>query len=291
MAIPEMTHILTGLMTRYKTRVPNVQTIITAMIDSQLIKTMDDIVNDHIAFRTMGVPHLGIQSLEKIFLAHGYHKQNSYRFDHKKLNAYWYSPPSPDLNWPRIFISELCVNELPHAIQDIITSYTNTVTSDPVDAITLTDATQVDTFLHSPLWRTPTWDDYTALLSDSEYAAWVIYNRYYLNHFTISVHHLPDGYNTIDSFNRFLEKQGLLLNDSGGKIKVSRDGCLIQSATVSEKVMASFDDGHGKKIDQLIPGSYVEFAERRDGRDGFDSQNADKIFESTYRSQADKRSQ
>ena len=51
-----------------------------------------------------------------------------------------------------------------------------------------------------------------------EYAAWVIYNRYYLNHYTISVHNLQNGYGTIQEFNAFLERIGIKLNDAGGKI-------------------------------------------------------------------------
>ncbi len=282
-----MIEILKGLMTRYESRVPQVQQVINAMMTEKLITSQDDIINDHIAFRTLGVNHLGIQSLEKIFLAHGYQKQDFYRFDHKKLNAYWYSPPPNTLNWPRIFASELCVNELSNQSQAIIHSYTDTINTDPVDDLNCNDASAVDHFLHAPLWHTPTWNDYATLLSESEYASWVIYNRYYLNHFTISVHHLPDSHNTISLFNPFLERHGIVLNDSGGKIKVSRDGLLLQSATVSDKVPATFDDGNGGKLTQLIAGSYVEFAERREGRDGFDSQNADKIFESTYRSQTD----
>ena len=61
----------------------------------------------------------------------------------------------------------------------------------------------VDSFLHSGLWRLPTWKDYTTLSKESEYAAWTIYNRYYLNHFTISVHNLKEGYNTVSWFNNF----------------------------------------------------------------------------------------
>lgn len=76
------------------------------------------------------------------------------------------------------------------------------------------DGAAVDAFLHQPLWRTPTWADYRRLLSESEYAAWVIYNRYYLNHFTITVHNLPEAYNTIETFNHFLEQNGFKLNDA-----------------------------------------------------------------------------
>jgi len=287
MSTKTMDSILSGLMTRYESRVPQVHQIINAMKQASLILDRNDIINDHIAFRTMGVPNLGIQSLEKVFLAHGYQRRDAYRFDAKKLNAFWYSPPSPNLNWPRIFISELCVNELSKSAQSIIKSYTSSITTDPVDTLDLHHAPHVDQFLHSPLWRTPTWTDYATLLEESEYAAWVIYNRYYLNHFTISIHHLPPGYNTIPTFNQFIEQQGIRLNRSGGKMKVSLDGKLRQSATVADMVNASFSDGNQGYITQLISGSYVEFAERLDGRDGFDSQNADKIFESTYRSETD----
>jgi len=119
---------------------------------------------------------------------------------------------------------------------------------------------------------------------ESEYAAWTIFNRYYLNHFTIAIHNLKDGYNTIETFNTFLEKHGVLLNDSGGKIKKSPDGNLLQSSTVAQMVKSIFAFGKEK----MIPGSYVEFAERKDGREGFEAANADKIFESTYSAQVNR---
>jgi len=245
------------------------------------------------------VPHLGIRSLEKIFLYYGYQRRDRYHFPAKKLDAFWYHPPRPDL--PRIFISELRVNDLSAEAAAIIHSYTAEVTADPVDSLDLNDANQVDDFLHRPLWRLPTWADYQRLAAESEYAAWVIYNRYYLNHFTITVHNLPTGYNTIADFNAFLERHGFKLNDAGGKIKVSPDGKLLQSSTVAEMIWAEFAGGERHQI----AGSYVEFAERRPldefahlpphelrrehRREGFEAGNADKIFESTYSTQTAKR--
>lgn len=290
--------VLSGLMRRYQERVPDVQGIIAAMVKEGLISAAADIENDHIAFRTMGVPHLGIQSLEKIFLHLGYEKKAHYLFKEKKLDAYWYAPPSPEL--PRIFISELRVQDLSEKTQQLIHSYTDEVTSDPVDTIDLNDGAAVDTFLHSGLWRTPEYSDFVELGKESEYAAWVIYNRYYLNHFTVSVHNLPAPYNNLESFNSFLEEHGFVLNDSGGKIKTSPDGNLRQSSTVARKVEATFASGET----HLIAGSYVEFAERsvlpefqhlpadqitrEHRREGFEAGNADKIFESTYSSQTSK---
>ena len=287
--------VLDGLMRRYSERVPDVKTIIDAMVSQGIVKSSDAIENDHIAFRTMGVPQLGVKSFENIFLHYGYEKRDHYFFEGKKLDAWWYSPPRE--TDPRIFVSELRVGDLSEESQRIIHSYTDEVTSDPADSLNLNNGMEVDDFLHKPLWRTPSAADYQALLKESEYAAWVIYNRYYLNHFTISVHNLPEGYNTVAQFNTFLEGIGIKLNTSGGKIKESPDGGLIQSATVAEMIDAEFADGETL----CISGSYVEFAERRilpefqslsagqitrkHRRDGFEAANADKIFESTYTTQ------
>lgn len=292
--------VLNGLMERYQQRVPDVGAVIAAMVKEGIIASADDIENDHIAFRTMGVPQLGVQSLEKIFLHYGYTKMDKYHFPAKKLDAWWYAPPEPQ--YPRIFISELRVADLSSAAQAIIHRYTDEVTSDPVNALNLDDSKAVDTFLHSALWQTPTLADYKVLAAESEYAAWVIYNRYYLNHFTVSVHNLPAGYNTVADFNRFLEQHGFHLNDAGGKIKTSPDGNLLQSATVAGMITATFAGGE----EYAIAGSYVEFAERKvlpafahlpageirreHRREGFEAGNADKIFESTYSAQTKKSS-
>ena len=290
--------ILNRLMKRYTERVPDLQNIISAMKEERVIKDAVDIENDHIAFRTIGVPNLGIASLEKIFLYYGFQKRDYYYFPEKKLNAYWYAPPAD--RYPRIFISELRVDDLSQEAREIIHRYTDTVVADPVDSLNLDDTAAVDHFLHSGLWPVPSWNDYQKLLQESEYAAWTIYNRYYLNHFTISVHNLKEGFNTIHLFNEFLERHGIKLNDSGGKIKQSPDKGLLQSSTVASMIPAVFVEGD----EHLIAGSYVEFAERKvlpsfqhlstteikreHRRDGFEAANADKIFESTYSSQTTK---
>lgn len=297
--IATLEQVLAGLMRRYQQRVPDVSKIIAAMLAESLIAGPDGIENDHIAFRTMGVPQLGIRSLERIFLHYGYARRDHYHFAAKKLDAFWYAPPRADL--PRIFISELRVGELSPEAQALITSYTDEVPSDPVDSLDLDDAAQVDDFLHRGLWRLPSWADFTRLGAESEYAAWVIYNRYYLNHFTVTIHNLPAGANTIADFNAFLKRQGFKLNDAGGEIKQSPDGKLLQSSTIAEMIDAPFAGGETHRI----PGSYVEFAERRpldqfahlpaaqlhreQRREGFEAGNADKIFESTYSDQTAKR--
>lgn len=293
-----MTQILDALFKVYESRVPDVSRITQAMTDKGMVDSQMDIVNDHIAFRTMGVDNLGIASFEKIFLIHGYKRMDYYHFETKKLDAYWYSPPTDDL--PRVFISELKVELLTESTQNIISKYTDTVTTDPVDHLDLNDVEAVASFFQTPLWALSTKQDYERLLNESEYAAWVIYNRYYLNHYTISVHDLPQPYNRLESFNTFLKSIGIELNDSGGEIKTSKDGLLRQSSSVANQVEAQFSDGEIKSI----AGSYVEFAERsvlpkfsdtepikikrKHRREGFEASNADKIFESTFTSQLKK---
>lgn len=287
--------VLNDLFEHYRQNVADVDKITNALLEKGVVSSQDDIVNDHIAFRTLGVPNLGIASFEKIFLAYGYQKRDYFHFEGKKLNAYWYSPPKE--GYPRIFVSELRVHELSKEAQDIIYKYTNPITSDPVDDLDLSNGEEVAAFLQKPLWGLPTSEEYQTLLSESEYAAWVIYNRYYLNHYTISIHELKEGYNTLEAFNDFLVSIGVKLNNSGGLIKTSADGLLRQSSTVSALYDATFADG--KTLE--IAGSYVEFAERSvlpefrhlpkdqirpsHRRDGFETNNADKIFESTYTSQ------
>jgi hypothetical protein len=288
-------NVLAGLMRRYRERVPEVGGIVRAMVEERVIADEREIENDHIAFRSLGVPFLGIASLEKVFLRLGYLRRDPYHFPAKKLDAYWYAPPEP--RFPRIFLSELRVRDLPKATQMLIRRYTGGLKADPVNGVDLNDAAAIDHFLHSSSWDLPSLEDFEALQAESEYAAWAIYNRYYLNHFTISVHNLPSGFNTVALFNTFLERHGFRLNDSGGKIKTSPDGLLLQSSTVAGLVEARFAGGETR----MIPGSYVEFAERRvlpefaqlpanqigreQRREGFEAGNADKIFESTFLSQ------
>ena len=63
-----LTQILESLFATYNERVPYVKKITKAMIDNKLVSSQSEIINDHIAFRTLGVKNLGLKSFEKIFL-------------------------------------------------------------------------------------------------------------------------------------------------------------------------------------------------------------------------------
>ncbi|KAI3733602.1 hypothetical protein L6452_13046 [Arctium lappa] len=266
---------------------------------------VDRICYDHIAYRTFGVNAYGIESMSKFFMDFGYSQQEELRFPQKKLKALWFSPPNfTSVNGgggggvhgplPRIFISELLVDQMSVKAQEIIRKY-----------VELSGAG----YKHAPIssaigclpWPKPSHTEFQQLASESEYAAWTLVNGYSVNHVTISTHRLKSRLKNIKNLNQFIEENGFKLNSEGGVLKVSPDALLLQSSTVADSIPFEFSDG----FKNSVPGSYIEFAERlvlpeyRDlpedkieeihRRDGFEVGNADKIFESTSKDQVTRR--
>ncbi|KVI05584.1 protein of unknown function DUF1338 [Cynara cardunculus var. scolymus] len=108
----------------------------TAKSILELVRSTDvnQICYDHLAYRTFGVNDYGIDSVSKFFLDFGYTQQEELRFPQKKLKALWFSPPSVSaINGgsgsgvhgplPRIFISELIVDQMSVQAQEIIRKY------------------------------------------------------------------------------------------------------------------------------------------------------------------------
>lgn len=244
---------------------------------------------DHFAFRTFGTRGLGISSIGTWFVDLGYVESPDYlEFPKKKLRAKWYSPPSEAL--PRIFVSELKVEEMSQQTQRLIAKYAS---GSGLASTVLGRYGPVTGLLGCMPWGPVDRADYETLAAESEYAAWVLLNGYALNHTTVSVHRLQGLQGGIEAVNTHLQAEGLVFNEEGGVTKVSPDGLLLQSSTVADSVEFAFADGSVV----LVPGSYIEFAERlvlpeyaslpedeiseRHRRDGFEVSSADKIFEST----------
>jgi hypothetical protein len=324
--------VLDGLLRTYMERVPDAK-----RVAKLIIARGDSILNDHIAFRS-----IDIRSILTIFLHLGYAVQmdattnKPFNFEQKKLTAVWLKHPNPQA--PRVFVSQFRFADGSQALQDIVSKYIG-VWEDPIHTLDLNNPDDIHTYLHTAQWPTPTYADYTALQQESEYVAWVLYNKYYLNHFTLTVHALKSfGFaselvSTLQAykesyakqaaptvvadaiammhrkyerhfnvFNDWLVEQGFSMNMPHGKVaNIAPDRCLLQSSTKAALIDAPFKEG----VHQ-IPGSYVEFAYRglldavtadfitqpspiTEGdihkaarRDGFETQNANAIFESTY---------
>ena len=172
---------------------------------------------------------------------------------------------------PKIFISELRLDECSKGFQDIVSGLCEQVA---------TDTASCPHFLASGRPWEITGSDYAALSRESEYAAWLAAHGYRANHFTVSVNDLPD-YDSVAAMNETLKTNGYALNTSGGEIKGSPEVLLEQSSTIANRVPVSFSDG-----EQVIPGCFYEFAFRYPQPDGtlyqgFVESSADRIFEST----------
>lgn len=229
------------------------------------------VLNDHIALRTFNHPRLGIESMAKTFKKLGYHEVQDYHFKAKKLYAKHYE--HSDDTKPKIFISELLLEQMSPETQKVIGSIVDQMTD---------KAIQSEEFCYSGRSWNLSYKVYEQLAAESEYASWVAAIGFRPNHFTVFANGLRK-YNTIEKINQFLEAKGYTLNASGGKIKGTPQEMLEQSSTMAELVTVAFNEGFYK-----VPGCYYEFARRHTDAagklyHGFIAASADKIFESTNR--------
>lgn len=229
----------------------------------------DDIINDHIALRTFNIEKVSLEKLAAHFLAVGYKECGEYHFEAKKLYAKHFEHSDP--KQPKVFISELLIDQCSEQLQKIVTDLVDQI--DP-------DAVTADNFLYSGTHWSVDSQTYKALLAESEYAAWMAAWGYRANHFTVNINELKN-FETIESVNDALKKAGFALNTSRGEIKGSAEVLLEQSSTLADDYTVQFSDG-----EMTVPSCFYEFALRYPMANGelytgFVAASADKIFEST----------
>jgi len=230
----------------------------------------ENIINDHIAFRTYNFPKIGVDVLALPFKRFGYKAKGEYGFPDKKLYARHYE--HPDERNPRIFISELKVQECSKDLQKIVEGLAQQVTDKDVAD---------DRFIVSGrLWSPISYKTYLKLKEESEYAAWMAVFGFRANHFTVLFNALKT-FKDLQEFNQVIKDSGYPLNSAGGEIKGTPQDLLEQSSTLAHSVEVEFSESR-----ETVPACYYEFARRypkADGKlfSGFISQSADKIFEST----------
>lgn len=232
-------------------------------------KNNPQVVNDHIALRTYDLEPIKINALAKIFVRDGYVAKENYIFDNKHLQARYFA--HEDLSLPKIFISSLQVGALSKPAQVIIQNL--------VAQVPASQPLQGDFCYSGRPWKV-SYTDYKKLLHESEYAAWLAAFGFIPNHFTVSINHLQSVSSLVE-VNELLKINSFTLNISGGEIKGSPQDLLEQSSTLAKPVAVKFTDST-----QTIPGCYYEFARRYKNQagqlfQGFVTQSADKIFEST----------
>ena len=235
----------------------------------QLLGTGSDLINDHVAYRTFNIAKVNIEKISAHLLNLGYKECGEYHFEAKKLYAKHFE--HTDTSLPKVFISELLVEEFSPRVQEIIEKMVANINEGDVN---------VESFLYSGTHWKVSHQEYLDLLAESEYAAWVSAWGYRANHFTVSINHL-ESYDTIESVNDAVKAGGFTLNSAGGEIKGDEEVKLEQSSTMADHVLVEFSD---KTV--AIPSCFYEFAKRYPMENGelytgFVAASADKIFEST----------
>ncbi|CAH0524561.1 hypothetical protein VHP8226_00399 [Vibrio hippocampi] len=236
----------------------------------QLLQEDEALNNDHIALRTFNLAPVGIETLAKPFIALGYEVVGHYSFAAKKLDAIHLQ--HADLSLPKVFISELKVEQCSAELQDIVHRLVK-----QIDRSTL----QSSAFLFAGRLWDLSFSDYQQLAQESEYAAWLAAHGYGANHFTVNVNQLQ-RLTSVEQVNQRLAESGFTINQSGGAVKGNPKVMLEQSSTMADMVSVRFQDG-----EQTIPGGFYEFAKRYPTAEGplyqgFVTASADKIFESTH---------
>lgn len=229
----------------------------------------NEVVNDHIALRTFNHPKVCVDVISRPFIEAGYFENGTYDFEEKKLKAKHFEHPNKNL--PKIFISELLLEEFSSELQSKVNSLIDQVSDETIGKFDFTSSGRP-------------WDldskVYEELKGESEYAAWLSAIGYKPNHFTVFINKL-NSFNEVADLNTFLKEKGFKLNASGGEVKGNPSVYLEQSSTLADSIEVEFTD---KK--QTIPSCYFEFAKRYpldngDLYQGFVAKSADKIFEST----------
>ena len=228
--------------------------------------------NDHIAFRTLACqqPLTGISSVSRIFEALGYRAAGSYHFEDKQLSAIHFQHANPQ--FPKVFISELKVWELPAAQREIIDRIVRShrppvseetlvrlhgldaSTSDPGSPTFETLLADVARQFHEFPWLLPRRDDVIELNKVSQYAAWVLVHGYNVNHFTSLINsHDVAALDDIEKTIAALAAAGVPMK---AEIEGERGSKLRQSATEAVKIdVAVSDEG----VPAAMPWTYAYF--------------------------------
>jgi Domain of unknown function (DUF1338) len=247
---------------RYRQRVKYVQTYEKVIRDAGAT-----FVNDHIAFRTFATqrPLAGIATISRIFEALGYRAAGSYHFDDKQLSAIHFQHQNQQ--FPKLFISELRVPELPADARSIIErtvqNHRPAVSVDVLAALANLDKDSSPTAelmprivaeFHELPWMLPPREEVEKLNKFSQYAAWVLVHGYNVNHFTslINSHGVP-VLDDIEKTIAALEKAGVPMKK---EIEGERGSKLRQTATEAVTIDVAV---HDRGVPAKMPWTYAYF--------------------------------
>ena len=203
--------------------------------------------NDHVAFRS-----LDLEPTARLFESLGWRRAGTYDFPDVHLNAIHLSRSGE----PRVFVSELRVNDLSPRARELLARLPAAVT--PRAETSWFVAPEVR-FSGSELLE---------LERESQYAAWLCLFGREVNHFTAAV-------DDVERWAARLREAGVPMK---GEIEGERGAPLRQTATRAAPRRVTTLDG-----ERDWPYAYLELAERAPGFDGFVTAQAQNLFDMTKR--------
>jgi hypothetical protein len=235
------------------------------------------VVIDHMAFRTFnahtGEQPEGIRAIRHILNFLGYKMVSKYSFPKKKLKATHFEHPNG--NFPKIFVSQLEVGELPewaqNAISNTVNNTTYLITDKSIELLRLLEQngalpSEAAEYLVDDLvqyfrrpWNIPLKEDVLKLNDISQYGAWVLLHGNSVNHFAVLVNFQEvQDWPDLKATSYALTESGIPMNE---KIEGESGGKLQQIATyaVKEEVKVKGETG----IENMMwTYAYFELTER-----------------------------
>jgi hypothetical protein len=288
-----------GLWKQYTERVPY------AKIYADLVASKGGkVVIDHIAFRTFnthcGEQPEGIRAINHIINFLEYKPVSKYSFSKKKLSAVHFE--HPDEMFPKIFVSQLEVNELPEWTQKMVNSTVHNtsylLTDKSIELLGILQENgmlplEAAEYLVNDLvhyfrrpWNIPLKDDVLKINDVSQYGAWVLLHGNSVNHFAAFINYQdvkewPDLETTCEA----LAAAGVPMMD---EIEGKKESKLQQSASlaVKEEVKVKSENGFEKMIWtyaylELAQRNYIEEKGERKLFNGFLNEQATHLFDLT----------
>ncbi|MUG99561.1 DUF1338 family protein [Scytonema sp. UIC 10036] len=297
---PEIAHHLWDLLWQdYSNRVTYARTY------AQMIENAGGTVaNDHIAFRSLrmsvdspqGRVNLGINYLEQLVQILGYEVAGEYSFPETYLYARHYRhPQQEEFDLPKLFISELIVDELPENTVQLIRQTVAGVNLLSFPAIFDTFSNNTERLVKelsrvfSTLWQPPKRFVVENVNKVTQYGAWVLLHGYAVNHFTAYVNRQNTvAYPDIDTTVRALANLGVPMKE---EMEGDATCGLRQTATQAvTEIVSVLNDSTDTEIQIPWTYAYYELAERylvevEPGKqelfDAFLGKNAQQLFEMT----------
>lgn len=152
-----------------------------------LEKHDENIIVDHISFRTFDFPTISIDALAVPFIEAGYQEEKRYKYENQEVKARHYAHKT-DKSAPLIFFSEISTYKFSKSLQSVVKNI--------VERIPINILCSEKIFLTPTPWKSIHYSIYEQLKSESEYAAGIYANGFLAHHIGIRINNLRKYDNT-----------------------------------------------------------------------------------------------